>query len=57
MGLIKEPRNVDFFVDPKPLTDEEQKMISDYIKKDKRKTKQKKSTEKKEQIQNTSYKS
>lgn len=40
MGLIREPRDVDFFVDPKPLTDEERKMISDYIKKDKQKRKQ-----------------
>jgi hypothetical protein len=27
MGLIKEPLNVDFAVDPRPLTDKERKMI------------------------------
>ncbi len=31
----KEPFEVDFFVDPKPLTKEERKLISDYIKADK----------------------
>ena len=35
MGLIKEPLNVDFVVDPRPLTDKERKMISDFIKADK----------------------
>jgi len=35
MGLIREPLEVDFFVDPKPLTEKEKKMISDYIKVDK----------------------
>jgi len=37
MGLIREPLEVDFFVDPKPLTEKEKKMISDYIKADKKK--------------------
>jgi hypothetical protein len=37
MGLIKEPLNVDFVVDPRPLTDKERKMISDFIKADKTK--------------------
>ena len=37
MGLIREPLEVDFFVDPKPLTKKEQKMISDFIKADKEK--------------------
>ncbi|HEY3372565.1 MAG TPA: hypothetical protein VGK10_17055 [Prolixibacteraceae bacterium] len=37
MGLIKEPLEVDFFVDPKPLTKNEIKLISDYIKADKEK--------------------
>lgn len=32
MGLIKEPLNVDFLVDPRPLTEKERKMISDFIK-------------------------
>jgi hypothetical protein len=39
MGLIKEPLDVDFYVDPRPLTKNEQKMISDYIKADKTKRK------------------
>lgn len=35
MGLIKEPLNVDFEVNPRPLTEKERKMISDFIKADK----------------------
>lgn len=35
MGLIKEPLDVDFVVDPRPLTVQERKMISDFIKADK----------------------
>lgn len=35
MGLIKEPLDVDFVVDPRPLTEKERKMISDFIKTDK----------------------
>jgi hypothetical protein len=35
MGLIREPLNVDFVVDPRPLTEKERKMISDFIKADK----------------------
>ena len=31
MGLIREPLDVDFVVDPRPLTDKEKKQISDYI--------------------------
>jgi hypothetical protein len=31
MGLIREPLDVDFFVDPRPLTENEKKMISDFI--------------------------
>jgi hypothetical protein len=31
MGYIKEPLGVDFVVDPKPLTKEERKRISDII--------------------------
>jgi len=46
MGLIKEPIDVDFFVDPRPLTKAEQKRISDYIKSDKQKRKQSKVTRK-----------
>ena len=39
MGLIKEPLDVDFYVDPRPLTKDEQKMISNYIKADKKRRK------------------
>jgi hypothetical protein len=37
MGLIKEPLDIDFIVDPRPLTEKERKMISDFIKTDKMK--------------------
>ncbi len=37
MGLIKEPLDVDFTVDPRPLTKDEEKAISDFIKADKQK--------------------
>ena len=37
MGLIKEPLNVDFFVDPKPLTKKEEEEISAYIREHKAK--------------------
>ena len=37
MGLIKEPLEIDFVVDPRPLTDKERKMISDFIKADRMK--------------------
>ncbi len=53
MGLIREPLDVDFFVDPRPLTKEEKKLISDFIKADKLKRakasqrKRKKPTQKK----------
>lgn len=46
MGLIREPLEVDFFFDPKPLTKKEQKMISDFIKADKAKRKLKKTSKK-----------
>jgi len=46
MGLIKEPKDVDFYVDPRPLTKEEQKRISDFIKSDKNKRKRRKPTKK-----------
>jgi hypothetical protein len=32
MGLIREPFDVDFEVDPRPLTKEEKEQISNYIK-------------------------
>ncbi len=41
MGLIKEPQDIDFTVDPRPLTEEEQKAISNYIQAEKAKNKAK----------------
>jgi hypothetical protein len=46
MGLIREPLDVDFYVDPKPLTEKDKKMISDFIKADKLKRKSFKTTKK-----------
>ena len=37
MGHIHEPQDVDFYVDPRPLTAQERSRISEYIKKDKEK--------------------
>ena len=37
MELIKEPLEIDFVIDPRPLTKEEQIRISEYIKADKAK--------------------
>ncbi|WP_165366122.1 hypothetical protein [Brumimicrobium glaciale] len=37
MTLIKEPLDVDFEVDPRPLTKKEEKAISDFIEADKEK--------------------
>jgi hypothetical protein len=42
MGLIKEPLDVDFVVDPRPLTKAEQQSISEFIRADKEKRNQKK---------------
>lgn len=39
MGLIREPLDVDFVVDPRPLTKEEELAISAFIKADKAKRK------------------
>jgi len=39
MGLIKEPLDVDFVVDPRSLTKAEEKAISDFIRADKEKRK------------------
>lgn len=36
MGLIKEPFELDFFMDPKPVSKEEIQKISDYIVADKK---------------------
>ena len=46
MGLIREPLDVDFFVDPKPLAEKDKKMISDFIKADKAKRRNKKISKK-----------
>jgi hypothetical protein len=32
MGLIKEPKGIDFIIESKPLTDIDRKEISEYIK-------------------------
>ncbi len=53
MGLIREPLEVDFFVNPRPLTEKEQKMISDFIKADKEKRKNKKKSKKGKYTQQT----
>ena len=47
MGLIREPIDVDFFVDPRPLTKEEEAIISNFIKADKEKRALKKKRKKK----------
>lgn len=47
MALIKEPLDVDFVVDPRPLTKEEKQAISEFIRADKEKRKQKKLRSKK----------
>lgn len=39
MGIVREPLEVDFVVDPRSLTLQERKMISDFIKLDKMKRK------------------
>ncbi len=49
MPLIKEPLNIDFFVEPKELTDNERRLISEYIKADKLK-RQKQESRKKDSI-------
>lgn len=42
MGHIKTPKGVDFIIESKPLTDEERKKISEFIKKSKEKNSKKK---------------
>lgn len=39
MGIIKEPLEIDFEVENRPLTKDEEKLISDYIKSQKEKMK------------------
>ena len=43
MGLIREPLDVDFYVDPRPLTKEEREKISRHIREYKQKMLKKKS--------------
>jgi hypothetical protein len=43
MGLIREPLDVDFYVDPTPLTKEEREKISQHIREYKQKMAKKKS--------------
>ena len=45
MGLIREPLDVDFYVDPTPLTKEEREKISLHIREYKQKMANKKSTQ------------
>lgn len=57
MGHIKEPKGVDFIIESKPLTDEDRKAISDFIRKDKEKLLAKRNAAKKtkpEQMKSTS---
>jgi hypothetical protein len=42
MALIKEPLEIDFFVEPKPLSDTERIAISDFIKSYKKQNSKKK---------------
>ena len=46
MGHINEPKGIDFIIESKPLTDEDRKAISDFIKKDKNKLSAKKNAAK-----------
>jgi hypothetical protein len=42
MGIVKEPLDIDFVVDPRPLTKAEEEAISEFIRMDKEKRKLKK---------------
>jgi hypothetical protein len=44
--MIKEPLNIDLIVDPKPLTKTEEKLISEFIKADKKRRIARKSSQK-----------
>ncbi len=60
MGLIKEPLDIDFVVDSRPLTKKEELIISEFIKADKekralsskRKSKTAKSKKREKELQN-----
>lgn len=41
MGIVREPIDIDFVVDPRPLTKAEEQAISEFIRADKEKRKQK----------------
>jgi len=47
MGLVKEPEELDLYVDPKPLSSADKKLISEYIRADKEKRRKRKSSKKK----------
>jgi hypothetical protein len=38
MGLIREPLDVDFYIKSRPLTDEEKRQVSEFIRSQKHKT-------------------
>ena len=40
MGIVREPLDVDFVVDPRPLSKEDQQKISEFIKADKKRRKE-----------------
>lgn len=44
MGIVKEPLHIDFVVDNRPMSKEEEKQISDYIASQKKKREQKRNT-------------
>jgi hypothetical protein len=44
MGIVKEPLNIDFVVENRPLTKEEEKQISEYIASQKKKRELKNNT-------------
>ena len=56
MELLNEPIDVDFVVDPRPLTEKERKSISDFIKNDKLKSAKKSKTLKNAQKRKKSIK-
>jgi len=38
MGLIREPLEVDFYINSRPLTEEEERLLSEFIRNQKRRT-------------------
>jgi len=47
MGMVKEHEEVDLYVDPKPVSSSEKKLISEYIRADKDKRRKLKSSKRK----------